>query len=201
MGRIVSTSCRYPAHHNRFSVVQPEKRRPSPCGRGTGPWTPTHQRSQEVNPVPDAQGESRLDRPMPRSPRHAITVVRIQMVREGRFPYGSNAVSQSSDAAKIIQTYLAGADREYFVLLMLDGKHRVNALNLVAVGSLTAALVHPREVFKPAVLANAAAVIVAHNHPSGDTEPSREDRELTERLVKAGRLLGITVLDHVIVGE
>jgi DNA repair protein RadC len=72
---------------------------------------------------------------------------------------------------------------------------------VVAIGSLTAALVHAREVFKPAVLANAAAVILAHNHPSGDPEPSREDRELTERLVKAGRLLGITVLDHVIVGE
>jgi DNA repair protein RadC len=123
------------------------------------------------------------------------------MVREGRFPYGSTAVSQSSDAAKIFQTYLAGADREYIVLLLLDGKHRVNALNVVAVGSLTSALVHPREVFKPAILANAAAVIVGHNHPSGDTEPSREDRELTDRLVQAGRLLGITVLDHVIVGE
>jgi DNA repair protein RadC len=133
--------------------------------------------------------------------RKAIAVVRIQMVREGRFPYGSTAISQSSDAAKLVQTYLAGADREYFVLLLLDGKHRVNALNVVAIGSLTAALVHAREVFKPAVLANAAAVILAHNHPSGDPEPSREDRELTERLVKAGRLLGITVLDHVIVGE
>lgn len=133
--------------------------------------------------------------------RKAIAVVRIQMVREGRFPYGSTAISQSSDAAKLVQTYLAGAEREYFVLLLLDGKHRVNALNVVAIGSLTAALVHAREVFKPAVLANAAAVILAHNHPSGDPEPSREDRELTERLVKAGRLLGITVLDHVIVGD
>ena len=149
----------------------------------------------------DADGASCRDRPLLGPGRRAIAVVRIQMVREGRFPYGSNAVSQSSDAAKIIQTYLAGADREYFVLLMLDGKHRVNALNVVTIGSLTGALVHPREVFKPAVLANAAAVIVAHNHPSGDPEPSREDRELTDRLVQAGRLLGITVLDHVIVGE
>ena len=133
--------------------------------------------------------------------RKPITVVRIQMVREGTFPYSPNAVSQSSDAAKIIQTYLAGADREYFVLLLLDGKHRVNALNVVTIGSLTAALVHPREVFKPAILANAASVIVGHNHPSGDPEPSREDLALTERLVKAGELMGIRVLDHLIVGE
>ncbi len=149
----------------------------------------------------DADGASCRDRPLLRPGRHAIAVVRIQMVREGRFPYGSNAVSQSSDAAKIFQTYLVGADREYVVLLLLDGKHRVNALNVVTIGSLTSALVHPREVFKPAILANAAAVIVGHNHPSGDTEPSREDRELTDRLVQAGRLLGITVLDHVIVGD
>lgn len=151
--------------------------------------------------MPDADGESCLDRSELRPRRRAIAVVRIQMVREGRFPYGATGVSQSSDAATILQAYLAGADREFFVLLLLDGKHRVNALNVVAIGSLTAALVHPREVFKPAILANAAAVILGHNHPSGDIEPSREDRELTERLVKAGRLLGITVLDHVIVGE
>lgn len=146
--------------------------------------------------------EPGIDPPSPRRAcRDSIAVVRIQMVREAGFKYSHQPVSQSSDAAKILQTYLAGADREYFVLLLLDGKHRVNALNVVSIGSLTGALVHPREVFKPAILANAAAVIVGHNHPSGDPDPSREDRELTDRLVQAGRLLGITVLDHVIVGQ
>lgn len=146
--------------------------------------------------------EPGMDPPSPpRAGRDSIAVVRIQMVREAGFTYRHQPVSQSSDAAKILQTYLAGADREYFVLLLLDGKHRVNALNVVSIGSLTGTLVHPREVFKPAILANAAAVIMGHNHPSGDPDPSREDRELTDRLVQAGRLLGITVLDHVIVGE
>ena len=73
--------------------------------------------------------------------------------------------------------------------------------NVVSVGSLTAALVHPREVFKPVILANAAAVILLHNHPSGSAEPSAEDRALTERLEHAGELLGIRVLDHIILGD
>ena len=123
------------------------------------------------------------------------------MIREGSLPYGRNPVRNSSDVARIFRSYLAGADREYFVVLLLDAKHRVNALNVVAIGSLTATLIHSREVFKPAVMANAASVIVAHCHPSGDPSPSREDIELTRRLVKAGEVLGIKVLDHIIVGE
>jgi DNA repair protein RadC len=104
-------------------------------------------------------------------------------------------------AAEIFQSYLAGADREYFIVLLLDNKHRINAINVVAVGSLTTALVHPREVFKPAVMANAAAVILGHCHPSGDPAPSSEDFQLTKRLVEAGELMGIPVLDHIVIGQ
>jgi len=82
---------------------------------------------------------------------------------------------------------------------MLDGKNRITGLHIVSEGSLNQSIVHPRETFKAAILANAAAVILAHNHPSGDTSPSREDREITRRLQEAGELLGIKVLDHVIV--
>jgi len=130
-----------------------------------------------------------------------ISIVRIQMVREGRFPGHPGPVRNSFDAAGILRSYLAGADREYFVVLLLDQKHRINGLNLVAVGTLTTAIVHPREVFKPVLLGSAAATILAHNHPSGDPEPSNEDRELTRRLVSAGELLGIDVLDHIVIGE
>lgn len=133
--------------------------------------------------------------------RKSIAVVRIQMVREGRFLCHPGPVRNSADAAKIIETYLAGADREYFVALVLDQKRRVNALNLVSIGTLTLALVHPREAFKPAILANASAVIFGHNHPSGDPEPSREDIELTRRLTATGELLGIDVLDHIVIGH
>lgn len=130
-----------------------------------------------------------------------ISVVRIRMVREGSFPYGRKAVRNSVDAARIIRSYLDGADREYFLVLLLDAKHRVNVLNVVAIGSLNLTLVHPREVFKPAVAGNACRIILGHNHPSGDPTPSREDIDLTRRLVKAGEMLGIKVLDHVIVGD
>src|SRR5262249_32765455 len=87
------------------------------------------------------------------------------------------------------------------VLVLLNAKHRPIGLNTVSVGSLTASIVHGREVFKPAIAGNAAAVILAHNHPSGDPSPSTEDVELTKRLRDAGELLGIRVLDHVIVGD
>jgi len=130
-----------------------------------------------------------------------ISIIRLQLIREGSFPYSSKPVKNSSVAAHILQSYLAGADREYFMALLLDAKHWVNALNVVAIGSLTTSIVHPREVFKPAVMMSSASIVVGHNHPSGDPAPSREDIELTQRLVKAGELLGITVLDHIIVGE
>ncbi len=74
-------------------------------------------------------------------------------------------------------------------------------INTVSIGSLTGSVVHPREVFKPAILANAASIICGHNHPSGDLEPSNEDRAITKRLVASGRLLGIDVLDHLIIGD
>jgi len=86
-------------------------------------------------------------------------------------------------------------------VLLLDGKNRVQAEVLVSEGSLTAALVHPREVFAPALERRAAGLIVAHNHPSGDPDPSPEDLAITRRLADAGALLGIELLDHVIVAE
>ena len=85
--------------------------------------------------------------------------------------------------------------------LVLDGKHRLRGIQEVSRGTLTTSLVHPREVFFAAVSMKAAAVIVAHNHPSGDPEPSIEDLEVTRRLVEAGRILGIPLLDHVVLGD
>ena len=91
--------------------------------------------------------------------------------------------------------------REVFKVVLLDAKHAVIRDVTVSEGSLTLSIVHPREVFNPAVRESAAAVIFLHNHPSGDPEPSDEDRVLTARLVEAGRVLGIQVLDHLIVGD
>ena len=86
-------------------------------------------------------------------------------------------------------------------VLVLDGKHSLLRCDRVSTGTLTSSIVHPREVFRPAIQAAAAAVICAHNHPSGDPEPSAEDVTVTRRLVEAGKLLGIPVLDHVVLGE
>jgi DNA repair protein RadC len=96
---------------------------------------------------------------------------------------------------------LRDAAHERFLVVLLDGRHRVQREVLASQGTLTASLVHPREVFRPALQEGAAAVVVVHNHPSGDPTPSREDREVTRRLARAGALLGIPLLDHVVVAE
>jgi DNA repair protein RadC len=113
-------------------------------------------------------------------------------------------VRPSLTSADRVQALLApllrGLERETFVLLLLDGKHRLRRREVVSIGTLTSSLVHPREVFRCAVREAAAAIVCAHNHPSGDPEPSPEDLEVTRRLIESGRLLGIPLLDHVILG-
>jgi len=130
-----------------------------------------------------------------------VTIYRIALVREGSLPCVEDRIHSALTVSRLLQTYLPDADREHFVVLLLDQKHGVIGINTVSVGSLTASIVNPREVFKPAILANAAAIICGHNHPSGgDPHPSREDRAITTKLVEAGKLPGIDVLDHVIIG-
>ena len=97
--------------------------------------------------------------------------------------------------------FLQQETKEHFLALHLDSKNRLVCVDHVASGSLSACVVHPREVYKSALLSSAAAMVLLHNHPSGDTTPSREDIALTTRLKEAGDLLGIRLLDHLIVGE
>jgi len=146
---------------------------------------------------------------------YSIPVLHLRLVREGSVTlHDAPQVRTSNDAANIFRTYLEGADREHFVVLLLNQKNRVIGIHTVAVGCLSSAIVHPREVFKVAVAdpvmkelgrravaGNAAAMICCHNHPSGVDTPSNEDRALTARLVAAGTLLDIPVLDHIILGE
>lgn len=106
-----------------------------------------------------------------------------------------------ADVHPMLREEFRGLDRERFLALYLDTRHRVIAVETVSLGSLNASLVHPREVFKPAVSLSAAAVIVAHNHPSGSAVPSGDDLDLTARLHKCGDLLGIALLDHLIAGD
>lgn len=97
--------------------------------------------------------------------------------------------------------FLMSETKEMFMTAHLDGKNRLIALDLVSVGSLNQSIVHPREVFKTALLSNAAALILVHQHPTGDPTPSREDIEITRRLKEVGEIMGIKVLDHIIVGD
>ncbi len=129
-----------------------------------------------------------------------ISIVRVSLVKEGIFPYSSEA-SNAKDAAGIARIFIGNFDRECMISLMLNVKNRVNALHTISIGSLSSSVVHGREVFKAAILANASGIILAHNHPSGELKPSQEDILLTKRLAQAGDILGITVLDHVIVGS
>jgi DNA repair protein RadC len=135
------------------------------------------------------------------TPTKSLPVYRVTLVREGQMPSYEQRVRSSADASRMLATYLAGVDREHFVVLMLDQKNQVIGIHTVSMGSLTASVVHPRETFKAAILANAAAIVCGHNHPSGDVQPSMEDRAITRRLADAGTLLGINVVDHIIIGS
>ncbi len=96
---------------------------------------------------------------------------------------------------------LPGSDREVFGTLLLNARHLITRRVVISVGSLNASIVHPREVFKPALLYSAASIVLVHNHPSGDPEPSEEDLSITRRLVECGDLLGVGVLDHVVIAS
>lgn len=111
------------------------------------------------------------------------------------------AIRSPEDVHRHFYGRLRDAERELFLGLLLDGRHRVLREVVISQGTLTASLVHPREVFQAAVRESAAALILVHNHPSGDPAPSPEDRAVTERLERVGELLGIRVLDHVVVAE
>lgn len=129
-----------------------------------------------------------------------IDVIAVQVVRERRVSYDAERLTTPEQAVAAFTALLGEPDREYMIALMLDGKNRITSVHRISEGSLNQSIVHPRETFKAAILSNAASIILAHNHPSGDPSPSKEDMAITRRLVDAGEMLGIKVLDHVIVG-
>ena len=148
-----------------------------------------------------SQGIQKVVRqPKPSHP-YAVPRFRVTLVREGRATAPSSPFLTSVAAAASLRPLFAHLDREQFLVCGLDAKHCIIGINIVSIGSLTLAIVHPREVFKPLILMNAAAWICAHNHPSGDSTPSPEDRVLTSRLRQGADLLGITLLDHLILTD
>ena len=131
--------------------------------------------------------------------RKRITLVDVVLERKGSMLFEGRKVKIPNDAANIIRDFIGDSDREKFVVLCLNVKNEPTAMQVVHTGSLNASIVHPRDVFKVAVLSNSASVVVAHNHPSGNPTASVEDIRVTKRLVEAGEILGIEVLDHVII--
>src|SRR5213083_1895939 len=127
-------------------------------------------------------------------PVYHIELVRDRLIKVEPRP----AIHNSDDVVAILRDELLHADREKLISLMLNTKNVVIGIDVVSVGSLSASIAHPREIFKSAILKNAAAIILVHNHPSGDPSPSQDDIQLTERISQAGKILGIKLLDHVI---
>jgi len=137
------------------------------------------------------------------SVRVLVDVVREPTTMPGAF--GGKALRNAREAARLFYAYRESKhipeNKEAFLCLHLNGKHEPISIDLVSLGSLQASIVHPREVFRPAIAIGAAQIVICHNHPSGNPDPSSEDDDVTNRLKKAGRLLGIPMLDHIILGN
>jgi len=110
-------------------------------------------------------------------------------------------IKSPEDAAALVMEEMRHYDKEYFCALLLNTKNQVLARETISIGTLNYSATHPRELFKAAIRRSAAGIIVVHNHPSGDPEPSRQDIEVTDRLIEAGKIIGIEVLDHLVIGD
>ena len=132
-----------------------------------------------------------------------INFYTLKMVKEGSALYEVPVIKSPAEVYQAAKQLLALHEEpeEHFCILCLNTKNKIVGVHTISIGSLNASIVHPREVFKAAMLNNASGIICLHNHPSGDPEPSRDDIETTHRLVNAGNILGIKVLDHVIIGD
>jgi len=130
-----------------------------------------------------------------------VNIVTIKMIKDSSVLYGERTINSPSTAVNLLEQFLEDSDREMLIVCCLDTKNQPTCINVVSIGTLNSSLVHPREVFKPAILGNSSSIIVAHNHPSGDTSPSNEDIRITERLKEAGKIIGIELIDHLIIGR
>lgn len=130
-----------------------------------------------------------------------LEIVRIEQIICEAEEDVNYMIKGPQDGAEIASRFIGRDDREVFFVMCLNTKNHVVAVHRCHIGSLNASIVHPREVFKSAILNNAASVIVAHQHPSGDITPSMDDINVTKRLVEAGKLLGIEMLDHLVVNN
>ena len=134
-------------------------------------------------------------------PAKRVNVVSLKVVKESSVLYETRNITNPYDAYKLAKNFLIDSDREKFIVACLDTKNQPVNIQVVSIGSLNSAIVHPREVFKVAMLSNASNIICFHNHPSGNINPSGEDENITRRLKECGEILGIGLVDHIIVSK
>jgi DNA repair protein RadC len=132
---------------------------------------------------------------------YKIPDYKVMLIKDSSVPSNKKRIGSPVDVVSMFKTYLEGVDREHFCIAMLDRKGNLLGLNTVSIGSVSSSIVHPREVFKPAIVIGASSIILCHNHPSGDTMPSNEDIAITKKLIEGGKILNIEILDHVIIGD
>lgn len=130
-----------------------------------------------------------------------IPLVSIYQKIHCTIPSETQYIRSPEEGLRIVQPLIADTDREHFVVVGLNAKNVPTSIEVAHIGALNSCIVHPREIFKNAILSNSAAIFLAHNHPSQNITPSPEDIAMTERLVEAGELLGIEVLDHIIINN
>jgi len=130
-----------------------------------------------------------------------IPLVKVSMIREKELPYTIKEIDSSGKAAELAGQILKGADREYMLIRSISCACKPVAVEIAAIGTLNGLMIQPREVFKHAILSNAAGIVLVHNHPSGRCTASKEDEEVTRRMMRAGEILGIPIEDHIIIGD
>ena len=152
--------------------------------------------------IPTTNQQDLFQTPSSPSASKTISVYRVCLVKDATVSFGQSCVSNSHQAHALIQNLIltrGQPDREQFVVALLNAKNIIIGLNIVSVGVLSSAPVSPREVLKSAILANSAAMILCHNHPSNDLSPSADDLEVTRKIIKAADIIGIQVHEHLII--
>lgn len=146
----------------------------------------------------DSEHAALTQSPSPDGPLRTVFIREAIIKYRGRGVRTEDPIREPFHAVAFARRVVRDEAREHFLAMYLDGRHRPVAHSVVSIGTATASLVHPREVFQAAVLTGSAAVIVLHNHPSGDPKPSTEDHDVTKRLARAGQILGVSLLDSIV---
>ena len=136
-----------------------------------------------------------------KEPSKRVAIVNVKLIKERSILYSPRRVNTPEDIVKLVRYELEDKDRECCLVVCLTAKNEPVNIHTLSVGSLSSSIVHPREVFKVGILSNAYSIVLIHNHPSGDSTPSKEDKDITTRIKEVSKIIGIHLVDHIIVGD